>query len=161
MFLLEHEGHLANLILEHGRVKMKQMSLTLFASLCLLCGQASAAEPEQSRQPFYADKTNLLVWIDDAGQTHPITEPGDWLRRREHILANMSLVMGPLPKHDGTPLDVREQGEEIRSSTRAMIRNLTATLDQLKIRVSGVGSVGAAEVAKTEIATSEEVKQQN
>jgi len=111
---------------------MKQMSLTLFASLCLFCGQASAAEPEQSRPPFYADKMDLPVWIDGEGRTHSITEPGNWPRRREHILANMSLVMGPLPKHDGTPLDVRVvDSEELETVTRKKITYLASKGDRV------------------------------
>ena len=106
---------------------MKPTILTLFASLCLLCGQARAAEPEQSRPPFYPDKMSLLVWIDGEGKTHPIAEPEDWPRRREHILANMSLVMGPLPERDGTPLDVQViESERLETVTRKKVTYLAS-----------------------------------
>ncbi|MCL5096722.1 MAG: alpha/beta fold hydrolase [Candidatus Omnitrophica bacterium] len=59
-----------------------------------------------SSPPFYADRTNLLVVIDEDGVTHPIRTDADWQRRREHILANLQLVMGPLPiKWKNLPLE--------------------------------------------------------
>jgi pimeloyl-ACP methyl ester carboxylesterase len=58
--------------------------------------------------PFYADKTNLLVYRDAAGQEHAITTAADWAKRRAHILANMQEVMGPLPANsEKVPLDMR------------------------------------------------------
>jgi hypothetical protein len=64
-----------------------------------------AADPggkasESIQPPFYPDKMNLGIWLDAQGQSHPIHDPQDWQRRREHILANMQLVMGPLPTDD-------------------------------------------------------------
>lgn len=65
-----------------------------------------ATGPDQP--PFYKDKMKLLVWLDAAGTAHPVQNLQDWQRRREHILANMQLVMGPLPKADRrVPLDVQ------------------------------------------------------
>jgi pimeloyl-ACP methyl ester carboxylesterase len=64
---------------------------------------AAAAEP-----PSYPDKANLLVYRDADGTDHPVRTAADWARRREHILAGMQEVMGPLP--DATrkvPLDVQ------------------------------------------------------
>lgn len=62
-----------------------------------------AADP-----PFYADKTRLLVWKDDQGREQPVKTPAEWQKRRAHILANMQLVMGPLPDDSNkVPLDVR------------------------------------------------------
>lgn len=63
--------------------------LLFFSTLAL----ATAADAP----PFYADKTHLLVYLDAAGKEHPIRTPADWDKRRQHILANMQLVMGPLP----------------------------------------------------------------
>jgi dienelactone hydrolase len=84
---------------------------SLFFFLCVLCASvvnSSAAEP-----PFYPDRTKLLVWRDADGKEHPITKADDWPRRREHILANMQLVMGPLPGKDKiVPLDVQVVGEK-------------------------------------------------
>ena len=57
--------------------------------------------------PFYPDKTKLLVYRDPAGKEHTITKAADWNKRREHILANMQEVMGPLPDASRkVPLDV-------------------------------------------------------
>jgi hypothetical protein len=64
-----------------------------------------------SSPPFYPDKSKLLV-IRDAEGEHAITSPGEWAQRRAHILANMELVMGPLPDAGRkVPLDVRVEEE--------------------------------------------------
>jgi dienelactone hydrolase len=58
--------------------------------------------------PFYRDKSKLLVWIDANGQENAITKAANWSKRREHVLANMQEVMGPLPDASKkVPLDVR------------------------------------------------------
>jgi predicted dienelactone hydrolase len=67
---------------------MRWAVLLSFAAPVLCHG----AEP-----PFYADKTNLLVYKDAEGKDHPVRDSADWAKRRAHILANMQLVMGPLP----------------------------------------------------------------
>jgi dienelactone hydrolase len=73
---------------------------------------AARAPAGQSGPPFYADKTNLLVYIDAAGQPRRITTPEDWPERRAHILASMQLVMGPFPNASRrVPLDVQELEE--------------------------------------------------
>ena len=50
-----------------------------------------------SKPSGYSDKKNLLVLRDDTGKTRPIKTAQDWAARRQHILENMQLVMGPLP----------------------------------------------------------------
>lgn len=66
-----------------------------------------------SEAPVYRDRTRLLVWIDARGRERPIRRPSEWRRRREHILANMQKVMGPLPAADrDAPLDVVVEREE-------------------------------------------------
>lgn len=58
--------------------------------------------------PFHANKTDLLHYRDVAGLDHRIKTPGDWAKRRADILANMQLVMGPLPDASKkVPLDVQ------------------------------------------------------
>jgi acetyl esterase/lipase len=80
---------------------MKRLALVVV--LLAVAAAVPAAEP-----PFYPDKAKLLVWRDAEGQEHPITKAEDWPKRREHILANMQLVMGPLPgKEKKVPLDVK------------------------------------------------------
>jgi dienelactone hydrolase len=63
---------------------------------------------DQAGPPFYRDKSHLLIYIDADGKEIPIAKAADWKKRREHILANMQGVMGPLP--DATkkvPLDAQ------------------------------------------------------
>lgn len=86
---------------QHGR-------WPVFSKTVLLAAQPpAAAEP-----PFYADKTNLLVYLDARGHAQPIASPADWSRRREHILANFQLVAGPLREVDPlVPLDVAIEQE--------------------------------------------------
>jgi dienelactone hydrolase len=58
--------------------------------------------------PFYADKMNLMVYTDVNGIVHPVKTAEDWQKRREHILSNIQLVMGPLPDvSNKVPLDMR------------------------------------------------------
>jgi dienelactone hydrolase len=45
----------------------------------------------------YPDKTKLLILRDADGKEQPIKTAEDWAKRRAHILADMQLVMGPLP----------------------------------------------------------------
>jgi dienelactone hydrolase len=65
----------------------------------------------------------LLVWRDDQGATHPVKAPETWQKRRQHILANMQLVMGPLPQRGReVPLDVQVvQTEKLPKLTRQKI----------------------------------------
>jgi dienelactone hydrolase len=76
------------------------MRILITLSLFAVAGPL-AAEP-----PAYPDKTNLLVWKDADGKDHPIRTADDWAKRRQHILDNMQLVMGPLPEASKkVPLD--------------------------------------------------------
>ena len=82
---------------------MRQEVFSTFGAMVLsvLCAQ-------QPDPPFYADKMNLVVYIDANGKTHSITTVADWENRRTHLLANMQLVMGPLPDESKrVPLDVQ------------------------------------------------------
>lgn len=47
--------------------------------------------------PLYEDKTRLLRYIDAHGKERPITSRGEWQLRRQHILANVRRVLGPVP----------------------------------------------------------------
>jgi dienelactone hydrolase len=68
-------------------------------SLLFLCVTVAALVglDQPPAPPFYADKLNLLVYIDDAGKAQPVHTADDWQKRRAHVLAGMQLVMGPLP----------------------------------------------------------------
>jgi len=58
--------------------------------------------------PFYPDHARVLVYRDAKGKEHPVQTKADWEKRRAHILANMQLVMGPLPdSSQKVPLDMQ------------------------------------------------------
>ncbi|NUQ65415.1 MAG: acetylxylan esterase [Pirellulales bacterium] len=95
---------------------------------------AAGGAPAKDGSPsFYQDKMELLVWLDAEGQAHPIREPQDWQRRREHILANMQMVMGPLPQRDSTvPLDVQVlETERLEKVTRKKITYVASKGDRV------------------------------
>jgi len=74
----------------------------------LICSTTHAAEP-----PFYKDKSDLLVYLDEQGKPVPVRSIADWQKRRAHILSSMQLVMGDLPLDSRkVALDVRVEGEE-------------------------------------------------
>lgn len=80
--------------------------------LSVVAGLASAvgwaAEPVN-----YPNHANLLVVRDSQGSERPVKTPADWAVRRQHLLDNMQLVMGPLPGEDRrVPLDVQTISEE-------------------------------------------------
>jgi dienelactone hydrolase len=81
---------------------------------------ASSLAAQQSKVPFYLDKSKLMVFIGPDGTERAVTSPADWQKRREHVLANVQLVMGPLPDASRkVPLDVQvvetvELGKVIR-----------------------------------------------
>jgi dienelactone hydrolase len=87
----------------------------MYSALLLLpfLGLTPLAEPETSKPPFYSDKANLLVYLDGAGKPIPVQSASDWQKRRAHILANMQLVMGPVPPDSRkVPIDMKVEGEE-------------------------------------------------
>ena len=78
------------------------LALLIFATV------VTGAEP-----PFYADKSNLLTVIGADGKPSPVPDLATWQKRREHILANMQKVMGPLPGAERkVPLDIKVISED-------------------------------------------------
>lgn len=76
--------------------------------LGLALSGTGVAEP-----PFYTDKTRLMVYAGEQGELRPVVSVADWQRRRADIVANMQLVMGPLPDESRKPpLDLEVVGEE-------------------------------------------------
>ena len=66
--------------------------------------------------PTYPDKANLLV-VRKAGKELPVTDAAGWAKRRDHILANMQEVMGPLPDPSRkVPLDPKVVEESDQGS---------------------------------------------
>jgi dienelactone hydrolase len=96
---------------------------------------AKLLEPHSGlpQPPPYADKAHLLAYRDADGLEHPIRRPAAWAKRRADILANMQLVMGPLPAPPRqTPLDRRVVSEErLTRFTRQRITFLVEAGDRL------------------------------
>ncbi|MBI1914818.1 MAG: alpha/beta fold hydrolase [Planctomycetes bacterium] len=87
------------------------------------------ARPGQADPPSYPDKANLLVWRDGEGKEHPVRTAADWAKRRQHILANMQRVMGPLPGPERkVPLDVKVT-EEVKGA-RWVRKKLTFAVEK-------------------------------
>lgn len=83
-------------------------SLTILLALAVMLVSALSAQPAEG-PPFYDDKADLLHYIDQDGRRQPIETADEWAKRRAHILANMQLVMGPVPDESRRgALDVRE-----------------------------------------------------
>src|SRR6516165_535101 len=85
--------------------RLPARSLKLLPLCGLLLGLCVAVVPGQA--PVYTEKENLLVYRDASGE-HPVKTTAEWSLRREHILAGMQRVMGPLPGElEKVPLDPR------------------------------------------------------
>ena len=82
-------------------VKILPVAGLLFA-LAALLGQQPA-----SQVPMYKDRHNLLVYLDDSGNSHPVKTVREWEIRRTHIIDSLQLVMGPLPEPETSPLDLQ------------------------------------------------------
>ncbi len=81
--------------------------------------------------PFYADKTDLRHYLDDAGAVIPVTDAAGWSVRRAHVLAGMQSVMGPLPADERSAPPAYEMGETVSfpAYTRHTIRYVTEPWD--------------------------------
>ncbi|MGE5191505.1 MAG: alpha/beta hydrolase, partial [Deltaproteobacteria bacterium] len=86
----------------------RAIAVSLWAAALLLAaagGRALAEEPA----PRYAEHQDLGYYLDAKGARHEIKTVADWEIRRRHILANMQIVMGPLPdRSKPAPLETRE-----------------------------------------------------
>ena len=84
---------------------MLDSALTFFASRLsqrilsvLLSAAISTTALADELRPQYSEHQDLSYWLNAAGEKVAIRTPEDWKQRREHILAGMQTVMGPLPK---------------------------------------------------------------
>jgi dienelactone hydrolase len=99
-----------------------------WTSIAILMLLLNTDEPK-STPPFYADKSKLLIYLDPAGKEHPVKTAADWQRRRQHILANMQQVMGPLPEESKkVPLDV--QITEEKKTDQWILKKLTFAVEK-------------------------------
>jgi dienelactone hydrolase len=63
-------------------------------------------------KPARLDRTNLLIYHDEAGAIHPVRSQDDWQKRRAIILDAMQQIMGPLPGPSRrVPLELRVERE--------------------------------------------------
>lgn len=71
-----------------------------------------ATSSSQPAPPFYADKGNVLTFMNAAGVLQPVRTQEQWQTRRAHILQAMQQVMGPLPPASAkVPPDVKVLSE--------------------------------------------------
>jgi dienelactone hydrolase len=99
----------------------------LFIALAALLGQQPAGQP-----PMYKDRHNLLVYLDDSGNSHPVRTVAEWEIRRSHIIDSLQLVMGPLPEPEASPLDLQiEATEELPRVRRQRISFRSAGEDRV------------------------------
>jgi hypothetical protein len=85
--------------------------------------------------PFYADKLDLLHYIDADGIKQPVTSITDWQIRREHLKANMHTVMGPFVNADQRPPFDTEVLEEIDFPTYTRKKITFAVEDKHRLSV--------------------------
>lgn len=58
---------------------------------------------------LYPEHSDLSYYLDANGYPRPILTPGDWKTRRQHLLAHMQTVMGPLPdRTKRLPLELKQ-----------------------------------------------------
>jgi dienelactone hydrolase len=99
----------------------------LFIALVALLGQQPTGQV-----PFYKDRQNLLVYLDDSGNSHSVGTIGEWEIRRSHIIQSLQLVMGPLPAPEVSPLDLQiEATEELPRIRRQKITFRSAGEDRV------------------------------
>ncbi len=94
---------------------------------------AEDAKPSQTAE--HRDHQDLSYFVDQDGKKQPIKTRNDWAKRREHILAQMQTVMGPLPNpKEPVPLDSKILEEKHLAD---MLRvKLSYCTDSTKRRVS-------------------------
>lgn len=101
--------------------------------LSLVFLTAHTAAQTTDAVPFYANKFQLLQWLDSTGQSRAITDTSQWSKRREHILAGMQAVMGPLPDAQ-SKVDLQMEvvsSEELPTVVRKKITYLAGPGDRI------------------------------
>ena len=78
-----------------------------------MLGFAALTAADPPKTPVYRDKSNLLVYQIADGRLTPVRSAAEWATRRDHILAGMRAVMGPLPPEaDKVSHDLKVEVEE-------------------------------------------------
>jgi dienelactone hydrolase len=92
------------------------------ANCFIICITVILAAGAGTQPPIYSDHGDLLHYLDEKGQRQVVKSKEDWLKRREHILGAMEVVMGKVPggqaaERVGLEMKVEEEvavGELIR-----------------------------------------------
>lgn len=104
-------------------------SAVLLVIACLACPRDvhSGDSP-----PAYPEHQDLSYVIDGAGRRSAMAAPADWERRREHVLANVQRVMGPLPALDrSVPLNMAIAADgPLEGSPGVRLRRITFQAEQ-------------------------------
>lgn len=142
-------------VLERDGLKQQKEIETVMSNVLKLTGSVGALEGNllKLQEVLQNDMQNLADLVEVVGQGQ-IDFEGNVERRLGELAGSMSLL-------DENQAKLRKQAEEMRSSNQAVISNLAATLDQLKTRISSIVPAEPPKVAKTEVATPEEIKPQN
>ncbi len=106
-------GEGADLLHDRRHRKRSLPERRIFRIMLAACGLWGAGRAQCDEPVAYPDHANLLVVRDAQGQERPVKTAEDWALRRQHVLDNMQLVMGPLPGADRrVALDVQVVSEE-------------------------------------------------
>lgn len=101
---------------------IRRNTVRVVPSLLLTAAAVTALWADEP-QPPYAEHQDLSYYLNSAGEKVAIRTADDWKIRREHILAGMQTVMGPLPKPaQPVPLGMKVLAEENQDGfTRKLI----------------------------------------
>ena len=103
----------------------------LLAGFMMACSCCESVAQEKA--PSYPEHQDLSYFLDDAGTKQPIRRVVDWEKRKGHILANMQVVMGPLPTTPRSSLDIKVlEQETIGTLVRKKIEYATEQADRVR-----------------------------
>jgi pimeloyl-ACP methyl ester carboxylesterase len=77
---------------------VNQSFANVISAVIFLCVSLSLGVTTAGDLPNYSEHQDLSYYLDSAGAKHPVKTKADWQVRRQHILAHMQTVMGPLPR---------------------------------------------------------------
>lgn len=94
-----------------------------FRALCLSVVVVYSSLLSAGELPTYTEHQDLSYYLNAAGKKQTIRTRADWKKRKQHILAHMQTVMGPLPGPETpAPLDMQVLEEvSLGSLTRKKI----------------------------------------
>jgi dienelactone hydrolase len=106
---------------------------TRAGALLFLAAVLAARGLADQPAPLYQEHQNLGYYLDELGERRAVRSVVDWQRRRQHILAHMQQVMGPLPDRAKYPALEVAQLEEVKlpGLTRRKLRYRVDLHDQV------------------------------